>query len=380
MPSPHGHDLTSWDSFLTLGDSEATAATMPPQALKVASPWLPVPEGCVRIAGPYPLPAVLRDLGVDANELLASLGVAPDFLDDPDRPIAFTTLGRLLRAAAARTGVDHLGLLIGQRGGLTTLGLLGLLLQQEPDVGTALRELALYLHIHDRGAVVTFAVDGDMASLGYAIYAPGIEGADQIGVGAIAIGCNIMRDLCGPGWSATEVLLARRRPSDARPYQSFFRAPLRFDAEQYELVFPARWLSQPISGANAQLMTVLHEQVVGLAERGRDDVSAAVRRALRALLATGGCSVERVCALLAVHRRTLARRLRAQGTDFETLLAEVRYEAALQLLDSTDMALSQIAFALGYSEGTAFNRAFRRWSGKPPGEWRNQARASEGPE
>jgi AraC-like DNA-binding protein len=91
-----------------------------------------------------------------------------------------------------------------------------------------------------------------------------------------------------------------------------------------------------------------------------------LRRRIRAL--------DQVAGLFAMPCQTLNRRLGAEGTTFEMLLAEARYDAARQLLDNADVPIRQLAGFLGYADATAFSRAFRRWSGTPPAEWRASAR------
>jgi AraC-like DNA-binding protein len=91
-----------------------------------------------------------------------------------------------------------------------------------------------------------------------------------------------------------------------------------------------------------------------------------MRRLLRTLLLERKASGDEVAHILSMHRRTLNRRLEAQGTSFQNILDEVRFEAACQLLDATKIPLTEIAASLGYSESSAFSRAFRRWSGEAP--------------
>jgi AraC-like DNA-binding protein len=114
--------------------------------------------------------------------------------------------------------------------------------------------------------------------------------------GATAVGCNLMRALCGDAWAAREVRLAFHKPADVEPYRRFFRAPISFDAEGSALLFPAATLELPVGGADAE------REVLG-------------RPGLR---------------------------------------------------------LADIAASLGYADASAFARAFRRWSGTTPTEWRRR--------
>jgi AraC-like DNA-binding protein len=331
-------------------------------------------EGVVRIGPVVAIPDLLQDFGVDPREALAEAGLEPSVFDDPDTTIPFTRLGRLFSICVARTGCNHFGLLVGQRAGASNLGLVGFLMQHSPDVGSALRNLVLHLHLHDRGAVPTLATDAGSAMLGYAIYRPEIEAADQIADGTIAIGCNIMRKLCGPEWRASVVLLAHRPPSEVAPFRKFFGAPLRFDAEQNALVFPVEWLERPLSGADPELHRMLRKQVDDLETRHGGDFPDQVRRVLRTSVLTRQATADEVAALFSVHSRTLNRRLQACGTSFQELADQCRYGIARQMLADSGVALSQVAAALDYADASAFTRAFKRWSGTTPALWRVEQR------
>ena len=330
-----------------------------------------VPEGHIRIGGPLAIPEVLLHLGVEPGEVLASAGLDASIFSDPDTPLPCTALGRLLSACVARTACRHFGLLVGAKGGPSSLGLVGLLIHGAADVGTALRQTVLYLHLHDLGAVAVLSSQGDVAQLTYAIYAPDMESSDQIGEGAIAIACNIIRSLCGAAWAPTAVLLASHCPTDVRPYSRFFRAPVHFDADKNALVFPAVLLNQELPGAKPELQQLVLEEVQQMDRELTFDFSTKVRRVVRAGLIVGQYSADQTAALFAIQRRTLSRRLREEGTTFEALLAEIRYETARQLLIDTRMPMHDIAAAIGYAEVSVFTRAFKRWSGTTPAAWRS---------
>jgi AraC-like DNA-binding protein len=318
------------------------------------------------------IPAVLRDLGADPAAVTAEAGLDLELFDDPDNLISYAARGRLLRRCVAATGCEHFGLLLGQRGSLSSLGLVGFLVQHSPDVGTALRNLVRYLHLHVRGAAPSVSTQGDIAMLGYDIYEPRVEATDQIEDGALAVEFNIMRSLCGPDWNPTEVRFIHRKPKDAGPFRRFFRAPLRFDAAQNVLVFSATWLTHRVSGAYPELRRLLQEQIDALDARYPDDFPEQVRSVLRSALLTGHTKADQVAALFSMHSRTLNRRLNAFGTSFQKLLDEGRFEIARQMLKDSEMKVSQIAASLDFADASAFTRAFRRWSGTTPAVWRSK--------
>jgi AraC-like DNA-binding protein len=104
--------------------------------------------------------------------------------------------------------------------------------------------------------------------------------------------------------------------------------------------------------------------------RGFGPLTEDLRRVLRTELLRDTCSADTIARFFSMHRRTLHRHLRNEGLAFRQIANEIRFEIACELLAKTDMALGQIAAALKYSEPSAFTRAFRRWSGQAPSEWR----------
>jgi len=314
--------------------------------------------------------AVLRDFGIDPLEVLVEAGIAPQVFDDPDNLITYRARGRLMTRSVVRTGCPHFGLLVGQRMNLQALGLVGLLARNAPDVGSALRSLVTFLHLHARGAVMDLTVDPGLATLSYDAYQPAVEATDQTGDGATAMMLNVMRTLCGTDFQPIEARFAHRKPDDARPFRQFFKVPLRFDAEHYALVFSCDWLDRPVPGNDAELERLLQKQIAVLEAKHGDEFPQIVRGILRSALLTDQAGAEQIAALFSMHVRTLSRRLEDFGTSFQELVDEVRFEIARQMLEDTSLEVGQIAEALGYARASAFTRAFRRWSGTTPAAWR----------
>ncbi len=209
--------------------------------------------GAIRVGPLTPLPEMLRTFGLDPQAVVAEVGLSLELLENGDNVIPYAALDRLLALCVERTCCPHFGLLLGEHGGLGTLGPLGLLIQHASDLRTALGELVRYLHIHDRGAVPNLTMDGKTAFLSYSIYQRGVVAADHIADGALAIACNILRSLCGPDWLPIEVLLPRSKPADVVPFRRVLQAPIRFDSEQAAVLFAADWLDKPLPSANAEL-------------------------------------------------------------------------------------------------------------------------------
>jgi AraC-like DNA-binding protein len=187
-----------------------------------------------------------------------------------------------------------------------------------------------------------------------------------------------MRALCGLHWAPLEVSFSHNKPEDLTPYRRFFGVPLRFNGERTAIIFSKSWLATVPPESNAGLHRELQRQIAAQELRQPDTHSEQIRRALRTLVVTGGATESQISELLSVPSRTLRRSLSSEGTTFRALLEEVHFEVARQLLADSEMATSEIAATLCYSDASAFTRAFRRWTNLPPAAWRAKFRSAEG--
>jgi AraC-like DNA-binding protein len=193
-------------------------------------------------------------------------------------------------------------------------------------------------------------------------------GVRQIYEMVAAIGSKIVSSLTRDAVEPTEILLQTRRAGDQGAYQNILRVPLRFDQQVTSFVFSKAALRHPLPGAEpekrARILRTLEgrKRTIGPARR--------VRHAMRRHFALGDASLDSVSETLGVHPRTLERKLRSAGTNFEAERDNVRYSVARELLEITDLQISDIAAALAYRSHTSFTHAFRRWSGMSPMQWR----------
>ena len=345
----------------------------------MASP--PSPRGeDVRVGPLRPMVDVLRELNHDAGAVLAAAGLDATAFDDPERRVPFRVAADVIRRGALLCGREDFGLLVGERFGVDDLGLLGQLVWRARTVGEALHDLNRFLHLQDRGSVTFLRpVAEGVVSLGYSIFDPDTPGAALIYDLTMAIGMRLLRGLAGPGLHALEVWLPHGAPRRRAPYRRVFGAPLQFDAPRAEIHFDAGWLHAPVAGADA-VQHELVQRAIRLAEAGvSPGLAGRTRAAVRVLLMTGGASAARIAGALGLHERTLRRRLGGDGESLQQMVAQARFEVARQLLRETQLGLQDIADALGYAEASVFVRAFRRWAGCTPGQWRADVEAGLNP-
>jgi AraC-like DNA-binding protein len=325
-----------------------------------------------RVGGFTRLPALLRELGVEPERVLAEAGLPPGAFDAPDRSLPYAGIGRALEVASARARCPHLGVLLGRTWRLEDLGVVGVAVRHAPTIGDALRTLAVHQHLNSGGGLAYLIEGPTHVDFGYAIYHPAATGTYPLFDTALAAGVQFLRELGGDALSPPEVSVPHARPADARPYVAHFRVGPVFDAAVAALRFPAAWMQRPVVAADAARRAAALRQI-GARQSG--ELVPRAMRALRLLMLNGDVSGEGTARMLAMHRRTLNRRLKAQGTTFQFVLDRVRFDAARQLLEGTRLTLEEIARALGYASVSPFMRSFRRWTGVTPGQWRRDAAA-----
>jgi AraC-like DNA-binding protein len=364
--------------YASLQDGTCELVTIPMRTLGRARRHLHVADsdsapaiGGARIAAYWHLPEVLSEFGIDVRDVL---------FDDPENLIPYPDAGRLLATSARHTGCDHIGLLIGQRSRLADMGLAGDVALCAETAGEGLQHFADFFTLHNTAATVCLITSGDYSRLVYAIAEPAMRDTGQIQLGAVALAFNILQDLCGPEWLPAVVTVASSAPTNLRPCQKFFRAPLCFNSDETALAFESHWLGRPLPPVNPFKRHQVEAEMRAHQAAMLADFPRTVHRILRKQLIIGEFSMDAVATLLDMHRRTLDRRLKQHGMFYGDVLESVKHEVACQLLRDTDLQVQQVAEALRYSCAANFSTAFHRWAGVSPSDYRRQALTTRGAE
>lgn len=326
----------------------------------------------MRIAPVASIPRVLEHLGFDPAATLAELGFDLALFENPENVIPYAARSRLLEQCASKTRCRHFGHLVARNSTASSFGIAGCLIQQSPDVGSALHALVRYLHLHVDGAVTYLDEDAESVFFGYSIIDPGNEETEQIIHAAVTAIFNILQRLCGDEWCPSEVCFTCRKPENTRPMRQYFKAPLRFNAGRSGIALSNEWLGRKLKESDPELRRLLQAQIDQIEERYAHDFAEQVRRVTHTAVLTHHANAAHIAGLFSVHERTLNRRLRECGTCFRELLDESRYEISRRLLRDSMLSLSEIADILDYASASAFARAFRRQSGMAPTLWRMQ--------
>jgi AraC-like DNA-binding protein len=312
---------------------------------------------------------LLRELGHDPVPLVLASGLTLDVFEDPESEVPLGAGLRLLGACVRASGLPHFCLMAGARNSLATLGVFGLIAQTAPDIRTAIDDLIGFLSVHDRFAGVRLTTDGGTATLQYVVHYPAVPGVELASDITIAALIRMLRALCGDDWSPTRVSMPRARPAQIQPFEETLGTEIIFGAEVGAIAFPLHWLTRAPPGANPSLRSYFGG-LVRMAQLSSGSDVERVRRIARLQLVGGGPSADSAAAVLGIHRRTMARRLAAEGLTFKQLVGDLRFEMACDMLTSTSEPMARIAEMLGYSDQTVFSRAFSRRFGRPPSHLR----------
>lgn len=312
-----------------------------------------------------PFLKLARDLGVDVEAELARFGVREDELSDSRLPPAH---GRaLVLRLAARCGIPELGLEAARRAELTDLDLLGYLAKNSEHTLAALETISRYPALLGDTASCTLACKSGQVVVRFGLtggqkMVP--EGADF----SAAMFCRMVSELSGGRARPIEVQLSRPKPRRPQVYREHFGVLPLFDAPYLLLRFEEAALRSPIPTRDARLHKILENQAAASMETIPlpAELLERVRTQIRKSLDQGGCDSAQVAARCGMSDRTLRRQLDAAGTSFRNLVDEVRRARALELIDEGRTRIGDLAHATGYTDPTAFARAFRRWTGLAP--------------
>ena len=184
-----------------------------------------------------------------------------------------------------------------------------------------------------------------------------------------------------PGASLQRVEFANKKAVKLRPYEEFFQAPVLFQAGRNALVFSLDIFCRPVRSANPQMFELIKQHFVELRQKLNDDnypaALAPLRRSIMDNAAHGEYGAAAAAAAANLSLRTAQRLATQHGTSLQKLIDEIRLTNAKNFLSSPEITVETVAQLLGYANARAFRRAFNRWTGLSPKEYRNEILKSD---
>ena len=319
-------------------------------------------------------------LGVDTDTLLRSVGVSRATLEDPDARLEASKVGALWSKAYELSGDPVLSLHAAEACPLGAYKVIDFMASNAATVAEAFRYSARYFPIINTAVRLPIDESGDPVTVDV------VDESGPTGVSrpyaeycfaAFVLHC---RAATGVSFPLRRVTFVHRTPPDIREHERVFGCPVRFEAEHNRLSIDREAWETRAAGSQPGVLQVLTEHADHLLEklpRGPDLVER-TRRAIGERLRGGDSSLEGVARELATSARSLQRHLRDLGYSYQALADEVRAATARLYLEQPDVAIAEVAYLLGFSDQSTFNRAFKRWTGSSPARSRALLRGAAG--
>jgi AraC-like DNA-binding protein len=316
-------------------------------------------------------------LGGDVERIFGNARIAPDMAGSPTLRLRLPDFCRLFEEAARDTRYGNLGLRFGNQFQPRDLGFWGYAAISSPTLGLALSNLVDLLSLHQESTHMGLSRGDDgLMRLAYQIEAPDIIERRQDAELSLGMFLNVIRESCGSSWVPEEVHFEHPKPLDADEHEAAFGASVYFSQQRNALLFSPDILNRPMPDRDVRLMEMMRLCLVQL-NKDRDVESsllARIRTAVRSRLPQACPSLESIADDIRLPVSVLSRELAAANVNFKDLVECIRRELALSYMRQRQLTLSEIALLLGYSELSAFSRAFHRWTGSSPRSYRSPSR------
>lgn len=331
------------------------------------------PIGLTRASSLAPAVGFLTRKGAAVRPIMAKAGLPEWVLDDPDRLIPISAVARFLDQAARSEGIEMLGLLAGQETRIADLGTYGSLIRRSPTLGEAVLATVRNHRAQSSTGRMWLVTRGDSAELCHAFttrFGADWQQADHY---VLMVMLSIVRLGGGPTWRPSEVRLQTGELPAIRDVEPLCGARVSFAQPATAVVFPSALLRERVRPPLESEMSPESIKAWKASAPARN-FEESIAQVVEMLSWEAYPDVDVTADVVGMSVRTLQRHLAAVGLTHESLVGRARFATAASLLEETDTKILEIALDLGYSDHAHFTRAFRRWAGCPPQEFRRRRR------
>ena len=315
---------------------------------------------------------LVTELGGDPARLLRAARIKSSVFDQPASLISFGAMIQLLERSARDLACPDFGLRLAERQDIGILGPLAVAMRYSATVGQALRLASKYLYVHN--PAIGFSVHEDPgdddARFVFELlteHSPHCAQMIEHGVGVTA---RIVQVLSADRSHPRRVWLSHPAIGSRATYRRHLTAPIEFSAPRAALSIGRADLDLPLGERNEELRALAVDFLNVQFPMRQPSLLVHVRQVIERLLGTGACGYAEVADTLAMHPRTLQRRLRDEDTTFEDIKDNARRDLAERYLAHPEVPLAQVASLLDYSEQSALTRSCQRWYHTTPSAFR----------
>lgn len=318
----------------------------------------------------------LLSLGHDPEPLFTQAGIERELINNPEARIPTISMWALWRLAIEKTEDDAFGITVAEHVFPTHLNALLFAIQSSESLREIIERLIRYSTVVSTviNLELTEDVQKQQGQLRFISFAQDSQRPLAPFDAFIAIAVQNIRDVMTLGDEAIdEIHLCRPEPKNLAAFQSFFKQPITFDSEYNQLIFPLEMLDKKLAAANANIARI-HDQLLDdyLKKLHQKTYTLKVKEVILDCLPDSGISQELVAKRLNMSVRNLHRKLSEEESSFKTLLDTIRKDLALRYLKSSGMSITDVTYSLGFVDQSSFSRAFKRWTGFSPSQFRKQ--------
>ena len=313
---------------------------------------------------------LMDELNADLEFLLRQVGLKKSVFEKPDNLVSYQSAYQLLELASAQTQNQNIGVLLAFRRSGLVLGLFGILCRQSPDVMSAVDQAIRNIQLHNQ------IEDWELKNLGeesrFVRYLrdkrmPASTQMHEMAMGDVT---RFMMFLGDGKFRLRCVHFSHSAPADIDIYQRLFNTEVRFDQGFNGISFDSSFLKRKIQSQDQDIQKHVDHYIDSMQKGFRSDIVTQTTHLIEQTITSADCNINTISQLLSMHKRTLQKKLDQHNTNFSELLERTRWGKAQQILQNSSMPLSKLASLLGYSESSAFSRAFKKDFGVSPKDWR----------
>ncbi|MFH7243813.1 MAG: helix-turn-helix domain-containing protein [Spirulina sp.] len=312
-------------------------------------------------------------IGAPTERWLDQANLSPVLLTHPERLIPMVQSASFVEQVAQAEGIDNFGALVGQVTNVTHLGQFGAMIRCSLTLYDLLTTLEKTINLLNSGERVSLRWSTDALWLQSHLYALDRQAYSQAQCFSLMTHLNVLRMVLGPTWQPPEVHLVTPHNPALCDLKGLEAARISFNQPCNAIKIPREYVSQPLNPLSPTLgqFEALHQSAPAL------DFIPSLKQLIEALLPQGCPTIAQAAEASGMSVRSFQRRLASHGISYGHLVDEVRFNLAAQWLKGESVSITDIAAELGYADTANFTRAFKRWAGVSPREFRATHRLSD---
>lgn len=314
----------------------------------------------------------MENKGWDAAPIAHGLGIDLAKLKNVDETMPLSQYVEFMETVAKAYKAPQFGLYAAQATKMEALGPIGFLFASAPTLQDAIEGLESFIRAIQGGTTNRLKISGDDAILEYQILGNSISPRRQDTEYSLAVNYEHLKNYLKSGFKLKEVRLEHQQVGSHATYSNYFGCDVFFEQSNNYLIFDKSMLSQANPSISKKLYPIIsaHLQNIVAKKPSTESISVSVKDALTPEVLATGAKARDVAAKIGLTATTMARRLKADGTSYSSILKSRRTNMAKRLLAHSTIPISHVALQLGYSETASFTRAFKASSGMTPDQFR----------